>query len=527
MKRQNTTRTRHWLFPVLMLGAGCAGEDKQSAAAPPFMAAGGGALPPASSGVAGASVVAPSPTPSSMTPPTAAAMPGVPTSMGPAATAGTGAPAKDPAVGAAGAGAPAANGSNAGAPMNDCAGIKLEGLMYSPGGTVLPNKCEPFHPTKNNPYAVRCVDAWPWFKTKFPGDESCILPPPPDKGVQYGVHPQGAKWHEQVSKGDMSGYDNLADEWLMKDGEEESANFETAATNANEAKYYRTYNRMRPGSHHMIVNSDPNKPGDNKWYAVAAGGLLDSAAGLIGAVSLPGAQRPDENRPPSFEKPMEDSGLYRILPKSAKVTFNMHHFNASGQTILKEAWSNVWWEDDARTPMEPMRGLEVGQVLTMAIPPESTQDLHYSWNITQPVRIVEAFGHRHAWTTNFSAWIESTDGKTDILYRSMNWLDEPTYRYDSLTMNPKPTPEAPVDGGASGVRMVMPGQKLHFNCHIEFTAARAMSEKAPTPQQVGTLRFANEAFTGEMCILFGSTVGPALGAPVVDLTPLPAFATAD
>ncbi|HKU40417.1 MAG TPA: hypothetical protein VJR89_19785 [Polyangiales bacterium] len=409
----------------------------------------------------------------------------------------------------------------------DCEGFKLEGLMYSPGGTVLPNKCMPFHATKNNPYAVRCVDAWPWYKTKFPGDDFCILPPPPDKGVQYGVHPQGAKWFEAVSKGDMSGYEGLSDEWLMKDGEEESANYNTVATNAMQANYYRSYARMRPGSHHMIVNSDMNAPGDNKWLPVSPGGLLEGAAGLAGALGLPGSQRPDENRPPSLDKPAEDKGLFRVLPANAKVTFNMHHFNASGQQILKEAWTNLWWEQDATVQVQGLRGLDVGQVLTMSIPPGATQDLHYSWNITQPVRLLEAFGHRHAWTTNFSAWVENADGKTDIVYQSFQWLDEPTYRYDSLTKNPPPAPEMRADGASSGVRMLMPGQKLHFNCHIEFTPERAVTAKAPMPAEIGTLRFANEAFTGEMCILFGSTAAVAMPAPVADTSKLPDFATID
>jgi hypothetical protein len=325
----------------------------------------------------------------------------------------------------------------------------------------------------------------------------------------------------------MSGYENLSNTWLMNDGEEESANYETKAPNPTDSNFYRSYSRMRPGSHHMIINSDPNKPGNETWVPVSEGGLLEGAAGLVGAISLPGAQRPDENRPPSHEKPQEDSGLYRVLPKNAKITFNMHHFNASGKEILKEAWSNLWWEPDARVPVYGMRGLDVGQVLTMAIPPGGTQDLHYSWNITQPVRLVEAFGHRHAWTTNFSAWVEQSDGKTDIVYQSFEWLDEPTYRYDSITQNPKPAPEARSDGASSGVRMLMPGQKLHFNCHIEFTQARATSEKAPAPSDIGTLRFANEAFTGEMCILFGSTAAVEMGAPIADSSKLPDFATLD
>lgn len=407
-----------------------------------------------------------------------------------------------------------------------CQGFKLEGLLYSPGGEVLPNTCEPFHSTKNNPYAVRCVDAWPWYKTQFPGDEYCILPPTPEKGVQYGVHPQGARWFDQISKGDMKGYDGLGDEWLMMDGEEESANFETRAGNPAANKYYRSYSRMRPGSHHMIVNSDPLKPGDDRWYPVSEGALIEGVAGLTGR-TLAGAQRPAEDRPSALMQPPEDEGHFRHFPASPPITFNMHHFNAAGKPILKEAWTNVWWAESPKSEVYQMNGLDVSQVFLMAIPPGETQDLHYSSTIVTPTRLVEAFGHRHAWTTNFSAWVEMPDGSTEIVYQSFDWLEEPTYRYDSLTQNPKPNPEARTDGAISGVKMMMPGQKLHFNCHIEFTNERAASEGAPTPQEVGTLRFANEAFTAEMCILFGFTAGSELPLPVADASPLPAFATVD
>jgi hypothetical protein len=401
-----------------------------------------------------------------------------------------------------------------------CRGFSFDKLLYSPGGTTLPNTCEPFHPTTNNPYAVRCVDAWPWYKTNFPGDQFCILPPPPDKGLQYGVHPQGNKWFEQVSQGDMSGYDGVSPEWTMAAGEEEQANYETGSTNAEPKNYYRNYARMRPGSHHMIVSSSPSGMATETWGPALM-------TGLGGGTNLPGAQRPDENGPKSLDKPEEDDGLFSKLPANAPITFNMHHFNATESTILKEAWTNIWWEDDARIELHGILGLNVLQVATLNVPPGATQDLHYAWNIQQPVRLVTAFGHRHAWTSNFSSWIEESDGTTEILYQSFGWLDEPTYRYDSMTQNPAPAPESRADGASSGIRMLMPGQKLHFNCHIEFTDERAQAEGAPAPAVVGNLNFANEAFTAEMCILFGSTAAVQLPTPSVSTTPLPDFATFD
>jgi hypothetical protein len=512
MKLQNTTR---WL--LLLLSTACASEEASTNVTPSGSGDATHVPAGANAGAAGAPSGA-GPTHSMTAAPTSGASPSSSGTSKP----GDSTPAADP-----GAGAPAANGGSApAAPLAECEGFKLEGLMYSPGGDTLPNTCEPFHPTTNNPYAVRCVDAWPWYKTEFPGDDFCILPPPPDLGVQYGVHPQGKQWFEQVSQGDMSGYQNLGDEWTMNDGEEEQANYETSAVTMEDRNFYRSYARMRAGSHHMIVNSDPSKPGNETWIPVSPGGLLDAASGLS-LLGLPGAQRPDENRPPSLAKPMEDAGLYRTLPAGAPITFNMHHFNAQGKVIMKEAWTNLWFENDARVQVHGLRGLEVGQVLTMAIPPGATQDFHYSWNISQPVRLVEAFGHRHAWTTNFSAWVENSDGATDILYQSFQWLDEPTYRYDTVTQNPTPAPDNRADGASSGIRMLMPGQKLHFNCHIEFTPERAATEGAPDPSEIGTLGFANEAFTGEMCILFGSTAAVEMPAPVADGSPLPGFATID
>ena len=261
---------------------------------------------------------------------------------------------------------------------SDCQGIDFKDIKYSPGGTALPNKCMPFDPTTNNPYAVRCVDAWPWYKTQFPGDQFCILPPPPDMGIQYGVHPQGKQWFEQVSAGDMSGYDNPSDDFIMQDGEEEQYNYETGTTNDKDQNYYRNSARMRPGSHHMIVAGDDGSAAQEVWGPA-------SNQGLFGGISLPGAQRPDENAPKSLEKPAEDKGLYAVLPAKSGVSFNMHHFNVTGGPILKEAWTNLWWETDATIQVHGILGLPLLETATLNVPAGSVVDLHYSSDITEPI----------------------------------------------------------------------------------------------------------------------------------------------
>jgi len=399
----------------------------------------------------------------------------------------------------------------------ECQGFPAEGLKYSPGGTVTPNICQAFHPTLNNPYAVRCVDVWPWYKTEYPGDAYCILPPPPDKGVQLGHHPQGEgnAWFDAVSKGDMSGYANPPAGWTLRPGGEEERNIQIKHTTPA-GKYYRTFSRMRGGSHHMIVSSSAMASQTNVW---GPGG----ADGLFNGNGIPGAQRPDENAPQSFEKPAEDEGLYRELIANPVVNYNMHHFNSTDKTILKEAWQNLWWEDNAKTKINAISGLPILQAVGTFAQPGQIVDMHYASTVATPTRVLGLFGHRHAWTTNFTAWVERSGKQPEIVYQSFDWFDEPTFTYNSEVKNPAPNTEARSDGAFSGILMLNPGDKLHFNCHIEYTDARAVEENSPVkPAQNGPLRFANEAYNAEMCILFGASVGD--NGVMEQLGPPPDFA---
>jgi hypothetical protein len=328
------------------------------------------------------------------------------------------------------------------------------------------------------------------------------LPPPPDKGVQFGHHPQGEgnAWFDAVSKGDMSGYENPPAGWTMDPGGEEERNILIKHTNAA-GKYYRVYSRMRGGSHHMIVSSTEGAT----TFQWGPGG----ADGLFTGTGIPGAQRPDENAPQSLAVPDEDKGLYREIVANATVQYNMHHFNSTDKPILKEAWQNLWWQDNPTTAVNMITGLPVVQVVGTFANPGEIVDMHYATTAPEKVRVLGLFGHRHAWTTVFTAWVERASApQPEIVYQSYDWFDEPSFNYNSQVQNPVPAPMAKTDGGHSGILMLEPGDKLHFNCHIEYTDARAKSENSPvTPAQNGPLRFANQAFNAEMCILFGAAIG--------------------
>jgi hypothetical protein len=91
--------------------------------------------------------------------------------------------------------------------------------------------------------------------------------------------------------------------------------------------------------------------------------------------------------------------------------------------------------------------------------------------------------------------------------------------------NPTPNAATRTDGAASGIVMLEKGDQLHFNCHIDYTNARAATNpNAPSPEANGTLKFADETFKAEMCLLYGNTTGQLL-FPSPDSSPLPAFAT--
>jgi hypothetical protein len=74
-------------------------------------------------------------------------------------------------------------------------------------------------------------------------------------------------------------------------------------------------------------------------------------------------------------------------------------------------------------------------------------------------------------------------------------------------------------------RSPTPGDKLHFNCHVDCTDARAATDSsAPTPEANGMLHFENDTFKAGMRARFGTTRG-SLGYPATDSSPVPSLAT--
>jgi hypothetical protein len=380
-----------------------------------------------------------------------------------------------------------------------CPGFTLSGLKYSPGGNVLPHTCKPFDPVTNNPYAVRCVDTIVGYKTTFPGDQFCILPPPPDKGVQVGTHPQGAGYWDKMWAGDFSDYSNadLTKPYEMPPGTEVVQNYYTTANNETAHNYFRVDTRMRPGSHHL-VSWVPGAPVQEGWAPL-------SDQSLLNGTPLYNVQSTHSDRPSAVEIAPEDQGLGASFAANAPVAIQLHHINPSTSPILREAWINIWWlpDGEAVTPLQT-------RALTAPInyPPNQVIENTHTVKVTGDTRIVSIFGHRHAWTTRFSALLTRADGTTQDLYESFSWLEMPTYQLDSLTTNPAPHVDSSEDGAVSGVTMLHAGDQVSYTCHVDTTAAGAAKLGVPAPQ--GNLSFGNEAFGAEMCVLYLETTGAGL-----------------
>jgi hypothetical protein len=273
------------------------------------------------------------------------------------------------------------------------------------------------------------------------------------------------------------------------------------------AHFYRINFRGRYGSHHTNVHFT--------WDPLALEGWQDMPDDLgdlgLGGVEIARTQRPNSDTPlATLEIPPEEQGLgYEIPAETSGVSLQMHHFNASPDPILRELWVNAWYVPAAEVTAVPKNS---AYPVGVSYPPNQVIDNGSVAMASAETTILSMYGHRHAWTTRFHAWVVRAGSTEEILvYDSYDWFDMPTFSYNSATTNPEPgTPG--VDGAFSGPLVLQPGDSLHFNCHVETTPERALTLGVPPPTT--TLAFANEAFTAEMCVLRTMSLGTPLSGGI-------------
>jgi hypothetical protein len=118
-------------------------------------------------------------------------------------------------------------------------------------------------------------------------------------------------------------------------------------------------------------------------------------------------------------------------------------------------------------------------------------------SLTAPTRLFELNAHMHAHSLSMTVWRVHA-GQEELVYKSYNWSEPMEVTYNSVVQNPTPDDATLQDGGQSGLLYMEPGDSLRWTCDVDNTSDAA-------------LRFANEAYTAEMCLLAGAYVSDTAG----------------
>jgi hypothetical protein len=272
--------------------------------------------------------------------------------------------------------------------------------------------------------------------------------------------------------------------YVIKTGEEFD-NSVAAHIPLMEEKYFQRITvQMRPGSHH--------------WISTVADGALDEkfyddtgCGNALGIGSLGGGQNLIYDNPPGGVPAPENEGLGRSVPGKSSLCMNLHSYNFSDKDQMREIWINLYFIDEAKVTQRAAPIAMVGG-LGLSLGPHMKKDATYTGTFTGDGRIIQMHGHRHAWTERFAVWL-----RDELIYDSWSWQDSVTFNYDSLSKNPAIMTEKKVDGAVSGMVEYKAGDELKFTCFIE-------------NKSDNTLGFSNQVYEGEMCNLWGSTVGAGI-----------------
>jgi hypothetical protein len=294
------------------------------------------------------------------------------------------------------------------------------------------------------------------LKTGYAGDEYCINAPPADKGFQLHIGP--------------TNYTNPEPKYVLQPGDENVVNMMAVSGNDKDVQYYYRQYRMRPGSHHVILNADGKRIGGTQNLA-----RDNPDFGII----------PPEN---------QDVGL--PLAAHSQITANMHFYNFTDKPIIRELWTNYWYKDPAEVK-ETAKSVFSMTGVTAAVA-HSHVVIGASCPVTGTGRALALYGHRHLNNVRFSIW-HTTAGKKNLVFEDYDSQHPGILEYNSLTTNPVANPMTKTTGGSSGILDLKQGDTLDFECEIVNDTDKNFFG-------------ANEASDDEMCILVGDTVGAQVSA---------------
>jgi len=356
------------------------------------------------------------------------------------------------------------------------------GAAQTPANNTTPGAQTPTEPAKT-PGATAAID-WTGdirgkctnFKTKFPGDEACIPAPPPGEGMQIHVGPSNWDDPEEVAK------------YVMKPGEESSDCFTVLTPNDKEIVYQTSTLSGRAGTHHII---NTMYAGDGKYEPGSARceGSADMASSLG---SLPGASKPYM---PRLSVAPEYANVGRKIPAHARMSSDLHYYNFTDHDIVREYWLNIYFAKPEEITQDANQIAALGGLGWNRNPIMPGTDKVYSYQC--PIKgngyIMQLLGHYHAHGRQFTASIQrKATGMKEKVFEMFDYQEPAQFEYNSIITNPM-FAEGQA-GAVTGRLPVSDGDVLHWDCHIVNDSDVA-------------LKYVNEVKTGEMCNLWGATVG--------------------
>jgi hypothetical protein len=334
-----------------------------------------------------------------------------------------------------------------------------------PGGNAQPTPVKPTGtPEPTAPGKPLAMDEC-GLNTGYAGDEYCILPPPADKGFQLHVGP--------------SNYDSPEAKYIMQPGTESTDDFRVTSGNDKQIYFYYRQFRMRPGSHHNIVS-------------LTSGGGFGMGRRIGTSNSLA------EDSPKGAVIAPENEGVAIAMDANVPINVSLHSNNFGDKPSLREVWINFWYKDPNEVTEKVSQMFQSGDMTFAVQPHQDTVLGPYRCNINGDGRMLWFYGHRHANNQRFSAW-RIRGGQRELFYEGLNWEEPIVLEYSSTVMNRVPDRDKGVEGGWSGILDMKAGDVLEWECHV-------------VNKTDGVLRFTNETFTGEMCIMDAELVGANCGA---------------
>ena len=315
----------------------------------------------------------------------------------------------------------------------------------------------------------------------YPGDEFCMLPPAAGEGIQIHVGP--------------SNYDDMAEvsKFLFQPGNEASQCWTFHTPNTEEVWYQSFSLSGRAGTHHIINTMYATDGPDGTTFTACRDPGTGTAPDSIG--NLPGASKAYI---PRGRIAPENMNLGRKIPAKNYAEADMHYFNFTDAPILREFWMNIYTVPKGGITGEATQIRAMGGFTWSFLPiqPETRMVYKYECPIDTDGRILSLLGHYHAHGVRFTAFLNDTK-----VFEMYDYLDPKIFQYDSITTNPMFS-----DGNAgatSGILEVKAGDVIKWECDIDNTSANTAAPPA-------ALRYVNEVKTGEMCNLWGESIGPLI-----------------